>query len=46
MIYQLLKQGVPVAIAHSAEECDDIYLKYDCDEVREIEMEDDNENPK
>lgn len=39
MVYQLLKQGVPVAIASSAEECDELYLKYDCDEVRELEPE-------
>lgn len=39
MIYKLFKNGIPVAVAHSAEECDRLYLEYDCDEVRGYENE-------
>ena len=34
MKYQLLKNGIPVAMAYTAEECDRLYLEYECDEVR------------
>lgn len=34
MKYQLLKNGIPVAMAYTPEECDRLYLEYDCDEVR------------
>lgn len=43
MRYQLLKNGVPVAMAYSAEECDRLYLEYDCDEVRGIRTDDNGE---
>ncbi len=46
MVYQLLKQGVPVAVVNSVEECDELYLKYDCDEVRELDLGELNENQK
>ena len=34
MTYQLFKNGIPVAVAHSVEECDKLYMEYECDEVR------------
>lgn len=34
MIYRLLKNGIPVAIAHSPEEADKLYQQYDCDECK------------
>ena len=34
MTYQLFKNGITVAVAHSVEECDKIYMEYECDEVR------------
>lgn len=40
MTYQLFKNGIPVAVAHSAEECDRLYLEYNCDEVRGYEVDD------
>lgn len=36
MKYQLLKNGIPVAVVYSAEECDRLYLEYECDEVRAV----------
>lgn len=34
MIYQILKNGVPVAMAHTPEEADRLYLEYGADEIR------------
>ena len=39
MKYQLLKNGIPVAIAHSAEEADRLYAEYECDECRGLNEE-------
>ena len=37
--YQILKNGVPVAVVNTPEEADEYYLEYDADEMREIEVE-------
>ena len=39
MRWQILKDGISVAIASSPEEADELYLKYDADEIREIDDE-------
>lgn len=41
MRYKLLKDGVPVAMAHSQEECDRLYMEHGCDDV--VEVQDDGE---
>ena len=35
-MYQVLKNGVPVATTSDPDEADDLYLKYEADEIREI----------
>jgi len=40
MRYQLLKNGVPVAMAHSQEECDKLYMEHGCDDVVEVHEDD------
>ena len=37
MVYQILKNGVPVATAHTPEEADELYLEYDADEIRTVD---------
>ena len=36
MKWQVLKDSIPVALASSPEEADELYIKYDADEIREI----------
>ena len=37
MRYQVLKNSVPIALCNTPEEADEMYLKHDADEIREIE---------
>jgi len=37
MKFQLLKQGIPVAVTNDEDEADDLYAEYDCDEIREVD---------
>ena len=39
MRWQILKDGIPVTMASSPGEADELYLKYDADEIREIDDE-------
>lgn len=39
MRWQILKDSMPIAMASSPEEADELYLKYDADEIREIDDE-------
>lgn len=39
MRWQILKNGMPITMASSPEEADELYLKYDADEIREIDDE-------
>lgn len=32
MVYRLLKNGIPVAVAYTPEEADRLYAEYECDE--------------
>ena len=43
MRYQVLKNSVPVAVCDTPEEADEMYLKHDADEIREIEDDEDEE---
>ena len=36
MKWQVLKDSIPVALASSPEEADELYMEYDADEIREI----------
>lgn len=35
--YLIIKDGIHVATANSPEEADELYLKYEADEIREFE---------
>ena len=35
--WQVLKDGIPVAVCSSAEEADEAYLAYDADEIIQID---------
>lgn len=35
--YLILKDSIPVAMANTPEEADELYLQYDGDEIREID---------
>lgn len=37
--YQVLKNGIPVAVTATLEEAEDLYAKHDADDIREIEDE-------
>ena len=43
MKWQVLKDSIPVALASSPEEADEIYMEYDADEIREIIFDDELE---
>ena len=35
--WMVVKNGVPVQICNSIEEAEDVYCKYDCDEIRRVD---------
>ena len=41
--WQVIKGCVPIQICNSIKEAEDVYAKYECDEIRRIE--DDEEQP-
>lgn len=42
--WQVIKGCVPVEVCNSIEEAEKVYVKYDCDEIRRI-TDDDEEQP-
>jgi len=39
--WQVIKNGIPVGIFNTIEEAEEEYAKYDCDEIRRVDEDDD-----